>query len=87
MPSGRIDHQGHSDMEFGALKAEKGWKGTGMKGGKPMYKGKGKGFKGKGMFTYKGKGKGVKEYKGEGKGKRNERNERQRTRPSMLSLW
>ena len=29
MPSGRIDHQGHSDMEFGALKAEKGWKGTG----------------------------------------------------------
>ena len=46
-----------------------------------------KGSRAKECLRTKEKEKGVKEYKGEGKGKRNERNERQWTRFSMLSLW
>ena len=65
--SGRIDHQGQADMEIGALKGKKGWKGKGMKRGEGMCLCKGKGFKGNGMFSYNGKGKGKKGY-GKGKG-------------------
>ena len=68
VPRGGIDHQGQADMDVGALKGKQGWKGKGMKGGKEIYKVKGKGFKGKGMFSYKGKGKGKKGYKGKGQG-------------------
>ena len=64
-------NDGPVDMDIGALKGRKGYKGKGKgKGG--MYKGKGKGFKGKGMFKGKGKGKrkGFKGKKGKGmKGK------------------
>ena len=62
-------NDGPVDMDIGALKGRKGYKGKG-KGG--MCKGKGKGFKGKGMFKGKGKGKskGFKGNKGKGmKGK------------------
>ena len=62
-------NDGPVDMDIGALKGRKGYKGKG-KGG--MYKGKGKGFKGKGMFKGKGKAKskGFKGKKGKGmKGK------------------
>ena len=46
-------NDGPVDMDIGALKGRKGYKGKGKgKGG--MYKGKGKGFKGKGMFKGKG---------------------------------
>ena len=56
---GSSKNDGPVDMDIGALKGKKGRKGKGM------YKGKGKGFgyKGKGMFKGKSKGKG----KGKGK--------------------
>ena len=57
-------NDGPIDMEIGALKGRKGYKGK----GKGMYKGKGKGLKGKGMYKGKGKGKskGFKGKKGKG---------------------
>ena len=56
-PIGRTDHQGQADMDVGALKRKKRWKGKGMKGGKGMYEGKGM-LQRKRMFSYRGKGKG-----------------------------
>ena len=70
-------NDGPVDMDIGAFKGRKGYKGKGK--GKGMYKGKGKGFgfKGKGMYKGQGKGKskgfkgkkGGKGMKGKGKGR------------------